>query len=243
MNRKKLTGQTISIIILAVLLLLSIGFGVVYAYYSAKSSAISGKIVMANLNISIESGIGASGKSEIVISNSTNIMPNQQLENTPLLVHNSSSVPIYLVVVYKIQAFDTNNEEINDPLNYPVLDIGCEFINPTTKSSQPGGESIWTDFVFTYEKDDTISNYRCFVSSPIATDTETVTVIEENKLRISRYMGNEYQKSTIYFTFQAYAIGCDSFNADFPDGTTIETKCQKIVSAIYEAHNMKFLNV
>lgn len=243
MNRKKFTGQTISIIILAVLLLLSIGFGVVYAYYSAKSSSISGKIVMANLNISIESGIGASGKSEIVISNSTDIMPNQQLENTPLLVHNASSVPIYLVVVYEIKAYDSNNIKIDDPLNYPVIDIGCQFINPTAQTSQPGKESIWTDFVFTYEKGGTTSNYRCFVSSPIATDTETVTVIEENKLKISRHMGNEYQKSTIYFTFQAYAIGCDSFNADFTPETTIEAKCQKIVSAIYEAHNMKFLNV
>ena len=67
MVKNKMSGQTIAIIILAVLLILAIGFGGVYAYYSARSNSVTGKIVMANLKISLESP--GSDRSEIVISN------------------------------------------------------------------------------------------------------------------------------------------------------------------------------
>ena len=43
-------------------------------------------IIMANLKISLISGVGDSGKTEIVISNGVNVLPGQPLQNSPLIV-------------------------------------------------------------------------------------------------------------------------------------------------------------
>ena len=97
MVKKKISGQTITIIVLTILLVLTIGFGGVYAYQTARSKKVTGQIVMANLTISMEAG--GSNKSEIVISNGTNLVPGQQLKNSPLTIQNISSVDVYLIVV------------------------------------------------------------------------------------------------------------------------------------------------
>ena len=102
MVKKKFSGQTLAIVILAIMLLLTITFGGVFAFYSARSNKVSGKIYMATLKISMEWKV--SDKSEVVISNVTNLVPGQSLENTALVVKNESAVPIYLVVVYRIEA-------------------------------------------------------------------------------------------------------------------------------------------
>ena len=129
MVKNKMSGQTIAIIILAILLILAIGFGGVYAFYSARSNSVTGKVVMANLKIALESGTEESEKSEIVISNGVNIVPGQPLENSPLIIKNLSSVDIYLVVVYEINAITQDKIEIEDEFKNPVLGLGVEYIN------------------------------------------------------------------------------------------------------------------
>ena len=265
MVKKKFSGQTIAIIILAVLLLITIAFGGVYAFYTAKSNKISGKIVMANLKISLVTETDKSDKSEIVISNGVNVVPGQPLENSPLIVKNLSSVGIYLVVVYEINAKiekTVNNvavtETVKDEHKSPVLGLGFEYINsvyPDMSSTRYVDSDKWIDYVFHAEQEDTSYEdadgeivhvkkmYRCLVSMVGFAKEEDVTVIGENKLSLAAAMGDEYQSASISFTFQAYAIGDQTFNGQFNEDTTKEAKCEAIVSAIYESQNYKFLNI
>lgn len=244
MVKKKLSGQTIAIIVLVVLLILTIGFGGVYAYYSARSNSVSGKIVMANLKISMESG--TSDKSEIVISNGVNVVPGQPLENSPLIIRNLSSVNIYLVVVYEINATTEDSAIIPDEYINPVLGLGTEYINSiNTDASRDRGvtNTDWIDYVFNAEEEGRY--YRCLVSTvdfaPTKDEDNGIIVIGEDKLALAGAMGNEYQRTTISFTFQAYAIGAAT-NFGY-DPNSKADKCEKIVSAIYESQQCKFLNI
>lgn len=249
MVKKKISGQTIAIIILGVLLLLTIGFGGVFAYYSARSNKVSGRIVMANLKISMESG--TSDKSEIVISNGVNVVPGQPLENSPLIVKNLSSVNIYLVVVYEINATkkddDDKDVDIVDQHKDPVLGLGVEYINlvnpdyPSKNNLPKVVETNWIDYVFDAQEEGKI--YRCLVSTK-GFDSETdVTVIDENMLSLSSAMGNEYQNASISFTFQAYAIASNDDSLGIASTDNSASKCEKIVSAIYQTQSYKFLNI
>lgn len=253
-----MTGQTAAIIILAILLILAITFGGVYAYYSARTGSVSGKVIMANLNIDLVSVdgdgniiTGASGKSEIVISHGTNIVPNQQLENTPLIVKNKSNTSIYLVVVYAIKAtkIDSNESETKDDYVKSVIDIGYDYYNPSSlENSDKTLTTDWIDYVFTYQEGENEPvKYRCLVSTVAFKADEgqnqQITVIEANKLKLSAQMGNEYQSTTISFTFQAYAIGEGSFNTDFTPETTKVEKCEKIVNAVYVSQEKNLLNI
>lgn len=249
MVKKKMSGQTIAIIILAILLLLAIVFGGVFAFYSARSNKVSGKIVMANLKISLESDVsGTTDRSEIVISNGTNVVPGQPLENSPLIIKNLSSVSIYLVVVYEINATKQDNTKVVDTFESPLLGLGMEYINSidTNYNDSIGiSNKAWIDYVFNGEEEN--KYYRCLVSvadfAPTADGSSGVEVIPRNKLALAGEMGNEYQSTSISFTFQAYAIAKASFDSQFTDATTSAEKCETIVSAIYSSQGNKFLNI
>ena len=245
MVKNKMSGQTIAIIILAVLLVIAIGFGGVYAYYSARSNSVTGKIVMANLKISLESP--GSDRSEIVISNGVNIVPGQPLENSPLVIRNYSSAPIYLIVVYEINAVASDDTKVVDDYKNPVLGLGAEYINSidTDYNNEVGiVNRDWIDYVFNGEAEGKI--YRCLVSTASyepATDAERdIEVIGANKLSLAGAMGNEYQNTSISFTFQAYAIGSET---DFGWGQnpSKQERCEKIVNAIYMSQSSTFLNI
>lgn len=244
MVKKKFSGQTIAIIILAVMLILAIGFGGVYAFYSARTNQVSGKIIMANLKISMESG--TSDKSEIVISNGVNVVPGQPLENSPLIIKNLSNVSIRLVVVYEVNAAKEDKTPIVDACKDPVLGLGVEYVNSVypEESSTKGVNNIrWIDYVFNATEESKI--YRCLVSTvgfePTG-ENSGIEVIGENKLALSGAMGNDYQNASISFTFQAYAIGAAT-DFGFAQDETTAGKCEKIVRAIYESQDYKFLNI
>ena len=248
MVKMKMSGQTIAIIILAVLLLLTVVFGGVFAFYSARSNKVSGKIVMANLKISLESDNGSTDKSEIVISNGTNVVPGQPLENSPLVIRNLSSVSIYLVVVYEINATKENGVKVVDQYGDPILGLGMEYINSvnTDENDSIGiSNTNWIDYVFNATEENKV--YRCLVSvvdfQPTSSEDNGIEVIGKNKLALSAEMGNEYQQTSISFTFQAYAIGKATFDAQFNQTTTMAEKCETIVSAVYESQDHKFLNI
>ena len=250
MVKKKISGQTIAIIILAALLLLTIAFGGVFAYYSARSNKVSGKIVMANLKISLEAGNGESDKSEIIISKEEHVVPGQPLENYPLIVRNLSTVDIYLIVVYTLNATkedeDGNEVKVADQYVNPVIEIGSDYCNPSANKTSvyEGNDKQWIDYVFETESGE---KYRCLVSTvsfkPTSKDGEGITVIKEDKLMLAKAMNNDYQSTSISFTFQAYAIGAASFtNDEINETTSMENRCQKIVSAIYD-YQGQFLKI
>ena len=259
MGNKKISGQTLTIIILAALLTVAIAFGGVYAYYSASSRKVTGKIIMANLNIDLISDTTASGKSEIVISNGTNVVPGQELKNSPLMVVNKSNASIYLVIVYEVNAVKIDGDgnkidgsDVVDKKEKPIIDIGAPYYNPSEdlspeKSSMYNGTNIhWIDYVFTYEHESVTYTYRCLVSTDAYTrsgdDAQVVEVIGENKLKLHYLMGDDYQQTSISFAFQAYAIGSETAGLQFDSNVDQAERCQTIVSAIFKSVEHKFLD-
>ncbi len=248
MTKKRLTGQTLAIIILTIILILTILFGGVFAFYSNKSSMVSGKILLANLSIDLHDG---SNKSELGLSG-TNIVPNQTIENTPLVVTNKSNANIYLMVVYKVELFDHDNDENPaldennqpkvDSFEKPIIDLGYDYYNPSYEDGYKilsSGTSDWVDYVLTIYADDMISKqYRCLIytekiycDSPI----QDFTVIPKDTFKLSKEVGNYYKNVSLYFKFQAYAVGAESF--DF-NGLTKFEKCREIANAIYGTDHM-----
>ena len=267
MVKKKISGQTIAIIILTAVLALTIGFGGVFAYYTARSNklASSGEIVMGNLKIALTGGTGESGKSEIVISNKTNVLPSQSLGNTPLAINNMSNVPIYLVLVYEFKAEKLNSKgatiQITDACTFPVFDLGMKYVNSINPSRNKVDKGIrteeWVDFVFKADSGDDQAGvaydettqtwcraYRCLVSMVKVDPNKTnLEIIAKDQLSLAPEMGNEYQESTISFTFQAYAIGSDLNDFNFTSQTSIEEKCQRIVDVVYTSQARTFLDI
>ena len=111
MVKKKISGQTLAIIILTALLIIAVTFGGVYAFYSARSNQVTGEIRMATLSIGFgwEAETGESICSAIVLSNGKQVVPGQELNNTPLVVTNESQASIYLIIVYEVNAEVKNN--------------------------------------------------------------------------------------------------------------------------------------
>ncbi len=228
---KKLSGQTIVIIILVVILILLIAFGGVYAYYSTRSSQITGFVTMANLSIQFKDTQteGSSGSSEILITNSY-VMAGQVLTNTPLIVLNGSNNDIYIVVVYSVttKSLDGTASDI-DPINSNIAGFDT---------------SVWTDYAFVAENGEDSASFRCLISlTPFSTTDEEITVIGENSLQIPKNWGNEYQNMMISFKFQAYAIGSNpaygtsytSLKDEVEAASTTDEKCNLIASAVWEA--------
>lgn len=229
MGKKKISGQTVAIIVLAILLLLTACFGGVFAYYSTTTDRVYGRVTMANLRIDFQvgDGSGESGQSNVFVSDGI-YLPGQHLENSPLTVINESNTPIYLAVVYKVNVFE-GDVDITDALtqgNPLAIDVGAGT-----------GDSIWTDYLFsgTNSQDEVVS-FRCLITTtPIASAQSNVTVIAENALRLPASWGNELQSKKISFSFQAYAIGSNSLSDLINSSDSNTVKCQKIMSAIFEA--------
>ena len=223
MVKKKVSGQTIAIIVLVVLLILTVGFGGVYAYYSFRSNRITGRIVMANLNIQFkENGEGASGASEMVLSNGINVVPNEMLQNTPLIIDNNSNTPIYIAVLYKLNVYKLETEEV------------VEYDN--SKPLIAGASNEWYDYTYEQKVNGAKNTYRCLITlNPQPAESKEIVVIGENQLRLHENVGNEFQSTSVNFLFQAYAISADSFT--FDSNISNEDKCKQIMDAISESYD------
>lgn len=238
MTKKKLSGQTITIIILAILLLVTVIFGGVYAYYSQKSTQVQGMIKMANLNIEMKAS--GSSSSDIILNTNAVYVPGQNLQNTALTVTNTSNTNIYLVVVYSVKAikYDEHNNRVGEITDYdfknPVIDI-ADNIDAT-------GKKKWEDFRFQDSTNNTDFRYLIIadpIAPPVEGQSNVIDVIPEGKLMLSRELGNNYQACTITLTFSAYCIGSDSLqdeiNRNLGSNPTTEAKCNYIMNTIYQA--------
>ncbi len=227
MIKKKLTGQTVAIIILAILLLLTVVFGGVYAYYSSASNKITGRISMANLKISMNGDSGESGSSQILLTNGL-CVPGQSLNDTPLTIKNESNTPIYLMVVYSVNA-----TEDGDPTSNPIdVDLTKPLISI-------GNDTDWFDHYFKDETGVTDTEFRCLISTrSIEPTQEYVTVIEKDRLSLhAKNVGNDFMAKNVSFSFQAYAISTRSLDSVIDADDSMLRRCQIIASAIFSAYD------
>lgn len=237
MTKKKLSGQTVTIIILAILLLLTCIFGGVYAYYSTTSSKISGIVQMANLKIQMNAGgTGSSGSSELLHTNSYYI-PGQVLPNTALTVTNSSNTNVYLAVVYTVKAINNDKSSPNYGNEITEYDLSNPLIGIH-------GDTTWFDGRYTNVEHDADFRYLMIPTpiAPAAPDApekdKVISVIPEGKLKLHEKMGNAYQSTIITLTFRAYVIGSDQQELKDALGQTNGTnteKCNVIMGAIFKA--------
>lgn len=234
MTKKKLSGQTVTIIILAILLLLTCIFGGVYAYYSTTSSKISGIVQMANLKIQMNAGgTGSSGSSELLHTNSYYI-PGQVLPNTALTVTNSSNTNVYLAVVYTVKAINNDKSSPNYGNEITEYDLSNPLIGIH-------GDTTWFDGRYTNVEHDADFRYL-MIPTPIAPassdEGKVISVIPEGKLKLHEKMDNTYQSTIITLTFRAYVIGSDQQELKDALGQTNGTnteKCNVIMGAIFKA--------
>lgn len=247
MYKRGMSGQKLTIVILMILLIGSIVFGVVFAYFNTQALKSTGRIVMGDLNIKLVTGADSSGKSNLTFSNTTNIVGGSKLNNTALIVNNSSEVPMYLVVVYSVKA-SKNGQDVDDPMTYSILDLNSDYYNPSAGISKPNSsvnKSSFIDYVFTTSNDGVTRQYRCMVSLYAhqfsVTGSNQIKVIEENIMGLSLDIGNEYQETTMSFQFQAYAIVADPTKKVFNTKDPIATQCQDLVNEIYKSQNYQFL--
>jgi len=275
MVKKKISGQTIAILVLLVLLIATTAFGVVFAFYSTSTKQVSGTISMAYLDIHYDEstlGVGSSGQSQILITNSENIVPNELLGNSPLVINSTSNTETYIVVLYRVEkvGYDGTQPRLDSIYHYndvngnEYFDYGIDTIKESNGVKSTFGvldigtaapTSNWADFIFDtanypeYQTDGTPDNderyaVRCFITKqPIAATFDKnqpvpVTVIAANNLRLHPTMGNEFKGKAISFTFQAHAIGADTFQ--FTDGMTQDQKSEQIVKSIYFQNGFKF---
>ena len=273
MTKKKISGQTIAIIVLVVLLILTIGAGSVYAYFTTKSDSIRGHVTMATLNIELktekQNPTDNSGMSQITLS-STNVLPNQQLLNDPLFVKNSSEAPVCLIVVYEVSATrgeGDNMVKIQDDYEGCLIDLGIDYINskhnPELKHDNEqtiGTEDLrrntrWVDYLFSHVDpvSGVESSYRCLVSldrytAEIDPDTkkpigQRIEVIPTNSLKLHQDLDNDYQTARLTFAFQAYVIGASDDWYNRLQSMSVKNQCEEIVGEIYKNQNNKFLDI
>lgn len=239
MNKKRVSGQTIAIVILLILLIVVLAFGGVYIYLNNQHTNVFGKVYMIDLKINLESG--ESGKSEVVIRNDNEIFPGHNLQNSNLVIKNESSKEMFVVVVYCVNAFDKNKQEIEDRMKSSVIDVGYDYCNPSfPQYSDKNLITDWIDYVYEAELQEGSMKYRCLVSTTpyggVSEGVKTIEVIKENGLHLSENAGDEYQDATISFSFQAYALTSDMIYSQGLNyvAKTKEEKCEIIMDKIYE---------
>ncbi len=237
MSKNRISKQTIAIIVLIILLIFTISFGGVYAYYSSTTTKVNGRITMANLNINLDgTHTDTAGNYSILFKTNGYVYPGQTLENTPLIITNRSNTEIYLAVAYSVNADDVNVDKSD-----PLIEI-----------RENNGD--WYDYLYTAKdsnneiKVDSENNpiqYRCLISKvvpPCSNDVgDIITVIGENCLKLPITWDNELQNKTVTFSFQAFAIGANLDEFDF-DKTTPQddAKSEKIMQTIYKAFDYNF---
>ncbi len=268
-----MSGQTIAIIALVILLILTIGAGGVYAYFTTKSNSIRGHVTMATLNIALktekQNPTDNSDMSQITLS-STNVLPNQQLLNDPLFVKNSSEAPVCLIVVYKVSATrgeGADQVEIQDDYEGCMIDLGLDYINSkhdpdlthdneqTTGTEDLRRNTRWVDYLFSHVDpvSGVESSYRCLVSldrytAEIDPTTQKpigqrIEVIPTNSLKLHQDLDNDYQTARLTFAFQAYVIGASDDWYNGLQSMSVKDQCEEIVGRIYQNQNNKFLDI
>ena len=189
-----------------------------------------------NIDFSTQAGDGTSGSSAILISNKTNLVPNERLGNSPLEIINTSNSYIYLVVVYQVQAKknetagDDKGRVIADDFSNPVLDVGA----------QNNNENLTSDFAYyLYTSSKNGKRYHCLITKQ-ATIADKITVIKENELRLHKEVGREYMSCDLTFKFQGFAIGEGKGGENYGSISNLNDRCKTIMDNIYQSYEYSF---
>ena len=120
-----------------------------------------------------------------------------------------------------------------------------EYGNPSAQATLGTGvggtNNDWVDYKYSYiiedndeESLDPQTNViRSFVNlTPFESTSQNIEVIGENRLKLHRDVGNEFQSKRINLSFQAFAIASQGLDLD---NKTDDEKCKIIMDAIYDS--------
>ena len=237
MVRKKTNVQNIIIVVLAILLRVSIGFGVTYSYYNGKSNLVKGSITTATLSIHLQ-GEKAGQTTQFSISapiGEKYLVPGNNLENVKLNLLNQCNQWTYMVVVYKLSAVnESTNEDVSSKLqNMPAIAFKDNAL-----------DSRWKEIK--YQCSNLNASYTCLVGINAFQPKETVEgypipVLAENSIQIPREWNDDLQNCNVTISVTAYAIQSENLADEYrlpilhaDDAHDMEAKAQAIAKAVLE---------
>ena len=218
---KKVTSkQNIAIIVLAILLLISIGFGVTYSYFNGRSTELTnnGSVTLATLHVEINGYDTLENKTTefSLHTDGSEVVPGQPLSNTALQISNSSPVDTYMVVVYSLHIVD--NPTNIDTTKMEAMDI--------QESSVGDG---WRKQVYTCNDTETKINLLVYLGgedgngsgvfskSVDPTNPRTSLVLNSDCLKVPESWDNDMQGKTVTLSFTAYIIQAEAMKNVYPD--------------------------
>lgn len=236
---KKVTSkQNIAIIVLSVLLLVSIGFGATYSYFSGKSQneLAVGNVTMATLNVSIH-GLNKenaqTSKFELHTEVGT-VVPGQPLSNTALQVSNGSPVSTYMAVVYtlKIETDGPNSSEVNTS-QIDAMDIKETSVGDGWRKELLTARDQKTKInILIYLGGEDGTGDGIFPAAASADSPNKSVVLDAECLKIPTTWDNKMQGATVSLTFTAYVIQSEAVFGEYPDilNEDVDTRTKAIAN-------------
>lgn len=219
MVKKRISKQNVIIIILSVLLLVSVGFGATYAYFSGSSKQLtSGYITTAVLHVNLSAIPDEDHQSDTfqLVAEPNNddklrdkVVPGQSLTNTALEIQNTSPVETYMMVVYKLAILgkvpNAPDQTIPDASKIKALEL--------TKDAVGDG---WRMITHTCRDGSSLINALVYLGdngtgNGVFTPKESIDeckslVLNADCLRVPSNWGNEMQGTKIQVTFTGYVL-------------------------------------
>lgn len=238
MIKKKSNSQSIIIIVLSILLVVSIAFGVTYSVYNGKTNLVKGTITTANLAIELHDKSGKTTEFSISAPfGEEYLIPGNNLNNIELNLFNKSSRKTYLVVLYTLSAtkISTGEDVTNELKNTPAISFRENAINT----------NVWQPI--SYECKNTSATYTCLVginefNGRGDTSGYYINVLPTNAIKIpAAEWGPTLMDCNVTISVLAYAIQSENLERDYLEpifhaqqaGNMVE-KAQAVATAVLQ---------
>lgn len=235
MIKKKTSRQTIAIIILAILLILSIVFGSTYSYFNASTKdAIEGTVTTATLSVSLK-GYDETLAETTTFSlhtSGTKVIPGEPLTNTALQINNTSPVPTYMCVTYKLSIVNGNEDGEVDTSVLNAMDIQESSVGDGWRKCDFTCKDLETKICSFIYLGGAHGDGNGIFNDPYNPDNTTSMVFGHSSLRVPTSWGNSMQGKTIKLGFQAYVIQATALNTKYPDIANENLSASNRASAI-----------
>ncbi|MBQ8430478.1 MAG: hypothetical protein IJX26_00830 [Clostridia bacterium] len=226
MIKKTTSKQTIAIVVLTILLVLSIAFGATYSYFNGSSEGyISGNVVTATLDVAL-TGPDGQASSFSLHTEGSEVIPGQPLNNTALKVNNLSPVTTYMVVTFAlgIQDNDTNVTTLDyiDAMDFRTNNgVVGDGWRKYSHLCNDGVSKIHTlVYLGNNNKGSTVSKGMgdgVFQARPSADADNESLVFDADCLRVPKSWTNDMQGKTFIVMFKAYVIQSTALSENYPD--------------------------
>ena len=237
MIKKKSNSQNLIIIILAILLVVSIAFGVTYSVYNGKTNLVKGTITTANLAIELHNDSGKTTEFSISAPYGEEyLIPGNNLNNIELNLFNKSNRETFIVVLYTLSAtkISTGEDVSNELKNTPAISFRDNAIDT----------DVWLPI--SYQCTNTTGTYTCLVGidefeGKGDTPGYYINVLPTDSIKIpAAEWGKELMDCNVTISVMAYAVQAELDSVYLEpiltaqEAGNMEAKAQAIAKATLE---------